>query len=348
MALRMIALDKQPSGEAPFKEQAQYLLQYAILAPSTHNSQPWKFYVHENSRSVDFRLDLTKQLPQADPDGRDMLISLGACVETFIQAAAAYGLSAVVQSTDAVRLEDVVTTVTLSGTYNRRDLSVLNAILGRRNYRGPSQIDDTKIYRLQKSLIDIETQYSIKKLLCSDRLAIEQAASLTAEGIEHAYADKQFRREISSWINPNWSKKKTGIPGYALTMSGLLSFVFPKVIPFVDVGAKLAKLNKKSFMQASGMCILGTESEASFSDLVNTGRAAVCIMLRARQLQLQSSVYVAAIEMAGLQNQLKSKLELSFVPQFLFTLIYPVTDAEQQLRFTPRQELEQFFDYVSV
>ena len=54
-------------------EKLKFLLRYAILAPSSHNTQPWAFTVGQDEIRV--RLNLDRWLRAADPDRRDLHIS---------------------------------------------------------------------------------------------------------------------------------------------------------------------------------------------------------------------------------------------------------------------------------
>lgn len=57
------------------EEQATFLLLYAILAPSSHNSQPWEFTVTGNEIAVG--ADESRWLEVADPEKRELYISVG-------------------------------------------------------------------------------------------------------------------------------------------------------------------------------------------------------------------------------------------------------------------------------
>ena len=52
------------------------LVRYAVLAPSTHNTQPWRFRVRQDALEV--FADRSRSLPVADPDDRELTISCGA------------------------------------------------------------------------------------------------------------------------------------------------------------------------------------------------------------------------------------------------------------------------------
>jgi nitroreductase len=64
----------QPIGASDTED----LLRAATLAPSLHNSQPWAFGVARHH--IDVYADASRQLPNADPTGRSLLISCGAAI----------------------------------------------------------------------------------------------------------------------------------------------------------------------------------------------------------------------------------------------------------------------------
>jgi len=57
---------------------ASFVLRAAGAAPSVHNAQPWSFSSRENV--IRLHADPRRGLPQADPAGREMLISCGAAL----------------------------------------------------------------------------------------------------------------------------------------------------------------------------------------------------------------------------------------------------------------------------
>lgn len=68
-------------------------LAYAILAPNPHNRQPWLVDLG-TADVVTLYCDQTRLLPATDPFGRQILIGLGAFIETFAIAAAQAGRAA--------------------------------------------------------------------------------------------------------------------------------------------------------------------------------------------------------------------------------------------------------------
>lgn len=71
------------------------LVRYATLAPSTYNSQCWRFRATRDSITI--LPDPDRRSPAVDPDDHHLHVSLGCAAENIVQSAAAVGLAGVVQ-----------------------------------------------------------------------------------------------------------------------------------------------------------------------------------------------------------------------------------------------------------
>ena len=69
------------------------LIRAATLAPSSHNTQCWKFGLEPDAITI--LPDLTRRCPAVDPDDHHLYVSLGCAAENIVQAAAANGLRAI-------------------------------------------------------------------------------------------------------------------------------------------------------------------------------------------------------------------------------------------------------------
>src|ERR1700687_4485978 len=65
------------------------VLTLASRAPSVHHTQPWRWRV--GRRSPHPYPDASLQLPNTDPDGRDLILSCGAALNHCVVALAAVG-----------------------------------------------------------------------------------------------------------------------------------------------------------------------------------------------------------------------------------------------------------------
>jgi nitroreductase len=60
-------------------EKLKFFINYAILAPSSHNTQPWIFKI-SNDNTIELYADRTRALPVVDPEDRELTISCGAAL----------------------------------------------------------------------------------------------------------------------------------------------------------------------------------------------------------------------------------------------------------------------------
>jgi hypothetical protein len=63
--------------------QLKELIRYATLAPSSHNTQCWKFRLEDHAISI--MPDLSRRCPVVDPDGHHLYVSLGCAAENLIE-----------------------------------------------------------------------------------------------------------------------------------------------------------------------------------------------------------------------------------------------------------------------
>jgi len=67
------------------------LLRYAVLAPSSHNTQPWQFRI--TPEGIEVLPDLSRRLPIADPLDRELWLSVGSTIANLRVAAAHFGFA---------------------------------------------------------------------------------------------------------------------------------------------------------------------------------------------------------------------------------------------------------------
>ncbi len=112
-------------------------LRAAALAPSVHNSQPWRLRISPGR--VDVLLDPARRLTAADPTGREAWISMGAAILNLRVAVLAAGRVPMTRLLPDPGEPDLAATVVVGGPY-RPDGTVRalsTAIPGRRTNRRP-------------------------------------------------------------------------------------------------------------------------------------------------------------------------------------------------------------------
>ncbi len=73
-------------------QQLRYLITFAVLAPTSHNSIPQRFRVNDVTCEIECVLDRAFVLAQSDRVGRQAMVSMGCVIESLVLAAQWYGL----------------------------------------------------------------------------------------------------------------------------------------------------------------------------------------------------------------------------------------------------------------
>ncbi len=171
------------------------LVRYATLAPSSHNTQCWKFAVVD--KAITILPDLSRRTPAVDPDDHHLFVSLGCAAENLVQAALAHGLAGEVRfdaASDAVR-------VTLAPTAARAS-PLFKAIPERQCTRG--DYDGKPLSNEELRLLEsAATAEGVRVLLLTERSAMEQVLDHVVQGNTAQMADPAFVKELKAWIRFN-------------------------------------------------------------------------------------------------------------------------------------------------
>ena len=114
----------------------QALIRAAVLAPSSHNTQPWMFRV--SASAIDLIADRTRALPVNDPRNRELAISCGCALENLRVAAAGQGLGADMHRFPDAKNQDWLARMALGrgSPATSEDRALVDCIERRRTHRG--------------------------------------------------------------------------------------------------------------------------------------------------------------------------------------------------------------------
>ena len=171
------------------------LVGYATLAPSSHNTQCWKFAVED--KAITILPDLSRRCPAVDPDDHHLFVSLGCAAENLIQAALAHGLKGEA-SFDAAR--DAVR-VTLGPTQAQAS-ALFKAIPERQCTRG--EYDSKPLSKEELGLLErAGTSDGVRVLLVTERDTMEKVLEYVVQGNTVQMNDPAFVEELKTWIRFN-------------------------------------------------------------------------------------------------------------------------------------------------
>ncbi len=318
-------------NQGSLTDKIKFVLGYAILAPSTHNSQPWLFKIEGSICKIYYDKEL--KIPEADPISRDLYISMGCMIENIAISANYFGIF---KDLKYVLQDNFIAEVYFqeSGEGNKDLEYLINAIPKRVNARGifePTPLSGS----IQAETMSLKKDGRINPHYITDRDTIKNLSALTGFGLRFAYKSPSFRKEMSGWMHNSLTNKKTGLPGYSLRMPLLLSFIIPTLVRFFDISPLLAKLNYKSMSSAPFIFVL-TSAESSPSIWLEVGRLAERYMLHLNSQDIKTSIFVASIEMGDIYKKVQGVLGTSLTPQFIFCAGY----MKNVQPHSPRENLE--------
>jgi len=122
-------------GLAP--DEVEAVLRSASLAPSVHNSQPWRFRVLPDR--IELHPDLDRRLPATDPEARELRLSCGAALFNLRMALQGFGVRPLVTLLPGHTAPGALATVRRGGQIVQDDemRALLKAIPMRRTNRRP-------------------------------------------------------------------------------------------------------------------------------------------------------------------------------------------------------------------
>ncbi|WP_175975829.1 nitroreductase family protein [Burkholderia sp. BCC1047] len=304
------------AASAHVDDQLKSLLAYAVLAPSSHNSQPWRFIV--NGATIAVCADRVRALPVVDPFDRELIISCGAALLNLRVALDHAGLAHTISTFPSEVDPDLLALVRVCDDgYSDPSLGGLfDAIQARVTTRAP--FESTALPdEIQRELIAAGVAEGAE-VACIDSIAHRaRVAELVAQADQQQFADPRFRRELASWIDPR--RRVDGMPAFAAGVPTLLDFAAPVVTMAVrtfDLGNGLAALHHQ-LVGASPLIVCLSTVRDDREAWLAAGQALERILLVAARAGYTASYLNQPIETAALRADLGRTLGLRGEPQLL-------------------------------
>jgi hypothetical protein len=306
--------------------QLGFLLRYAILAPSTKNSQPWAFSVQGNR--IHLLADLRRSQEKADPDRRELYISLGCALENLLVAAEHFAFGHGVSYFPAAGRQELVATIafTQGGVpSDARAGATLSAILHRHNdnsvFRSGSVPKELRL-RLMACCVESDLQVH----LTDDHQFRHWIDALTLEADRVEFGDPAFRKELGSWIG-------RGVFGEPPLLARLEELAVSRV----DLGETIAHQDHKIVESAALIGLICATGDSHLAH-VRTGQLFERLWLTATGLGVGIHPMSQTMRRAELRAAVAELLPSSrWIPQHLFRVGFPFHHDEHH---TPRRPVE--------
>jgi nitroreductase len=317
-------------GPPPVGETVSFRLRFAlnaaVLAPSIHNTQPWRFRVYDGpAPHVDLLMDAGRGLVALDPNHRQLVISCGAALAAYQLGLRGCGLAPRVEIFPASAGPSTVARIHLSDRAGP-DLQARGmwpALRERRSYRGP----------MTDAPIELWLRHRLTRLAAPGSL-LQFIPNAQWQAVERLIAAATLELDGSAGINDEirtWTRETER------THDGVPSANWQRT----SEQAAGAPVAQRDFAQGRGLAgptpTVGIEADPTFAvlmspgdtrlDWLKTGQSLLSVALEA-QIESAALGYVnQPIEIPGLRDRLATELRHASaafrVPQLLLRLGYP-------------------------
>jgi nitroreductase len=311
-------------------------LTLASRAPSVHNTQPWRWRVH--AKSLHLYSDASLQLPNTDPDGRDLILSCGATLNHCVIALAALGWQAkVVRLPNPAEPSHLAAIEMLPHAPEQLDITLAAAIPRRRTDRRhysawPVSIGDIALMAARAARNGV----TLRRVDATDKLNKIVAQSVWNHAINHDYL-----AELTAWSGRHGSV--AGVPARNTPASDPTAAIPSRVF----AGPALAMPAGSSPDDDNAVILsLGTRTDDRLAWL-RAGEATSIVLLTATAMGLASCPVTEPLEIAETREAVRSDVfDASEYPQMLLRVGWAPINADP-LPSTPRRQLSDVVEWLA-
>ncbi|MDM8358028.1 Acg family FMN-binding oxidoreductase [Pandoraea communis] len=297
-------------------EKLSFCLQYAILAPSTHNTQPWRFVISDDMLLL--CADRTRALPVSDTYDRELTISCGAALFNLRVALSHFGCPYLIRVMPAVAEPDVLASLQISDEgFVDADIATLFPSMAKRvtNRRifDAAPVPQSAIALLREAAEGEGAQFAA----IADEAERSHVADLIDQADRVQLGDPRFRRELASWVSA--TRRDDGMASYSASAGGLLDFASPvisSVVRTFDIGGGVAASHRRLVEGSPLLICLATATDDAESWLL-VGQAMQRVLLTLTANGLHASFLNQPIEVESLRCAVGAMTGTGDFPQLL-------------------------------
>ncbi|MGY1616222.1 Acg family FMN-binding oxidoreductase [Geodermatophilus sp. SYSU D00691] len=301
-----------PSRSDAWSRAVEDAVDQGRLAPSVHNTQPWRFVV--GPHRLELHADPSRQLAVLDPDGRELLLSCGAALLNVRASLAASGFAVTVDRLAAAGGDPELVAVVrpVAGgpdpALARLDRSVRRRHTNRRPF-GPEHLT----HELTDALADaVAAEHTLLVPVLTES-ARALVAELTQEADRLQNADPAYREELAGWIGRPPAEGDGITPGAVPRTAGPR----PDAVPVrdFDVHGTGGLPRRTGSGTEQSLLLLATPTDHRL-DWLRAGEALQRLLLELTRRDWVAGPLTQALEVPAVRDRLR-RLTAPAVPQML-------------------------------
>jgi len=321
-----------PSNKS-IEEKLRFLLRYAVLAPSGPNTQPWK--VHLRGNEVMLMADFSRSLPSVDSNNRTLFMSNGCFLANLLIAAEHFGFGYDIKYLPEGIESDKIAVIGFDeeGARARNFPDLFNMITKRHTNRKPYEDRQIEAEKL-RSMANCINEPGFKLDILTDDYGKGAMAEILAEAHKIQLGNKEFRRELASWVRPNNSDKKDGLPGYAFGYTDFESYFGSFIFGTFDMSGSRARI-ETAYMRASpAVGVLSSDKDDRLTWIL-AGMLFEKLFLAATEMGVCFDLFSQPMGIPKLREEMSEILKANY-PQILIRMGYA-----DPAKHTPRRPVEE-------
>jgi nitroreductase len=293
---------------------------YAVLAPSTYNTQPWVFHLARHDQ-IDLYADRSRSLPVVDPKGRELTASCGAALFSLRLGLRHLGLDGEVEPVPVPDDPDLLARVRTrpGAAESGLEQQLFEAISLRRSAQGTFTTRHIAPALQSELWAAVEAEGAWVERITDEarRIAI---ADLVFSAVREQAEDPRFRAELAAWVHPSTSTRRDGLRGDSLGFGPLRSLFAPLWLRTTDWGPGYSVGVRRHVMDAPLLVVLGTPGDSP-RDWLAAGQALDHLLLRAAAEGIFASYFNAPLQREAQRTRLTELLGRG-APQVVLALGY--------------------------
>ncbi len=303
------------------EEKLRYLASAGHAAPSSHNTQPWRFMIHPTAFGIDVFINQGAILPASDVKGRQAVISVGCAIENIKTAAAYFGyrmhIICAAQKPDAFRPQRTPITenrlLPLSTLAFHEEPSITGdegvfaGLWSRKVIRAEFDLTRAIPNETPTELVPLLSDTGLTPRFITDALRRRAIAEFQGQADGYVINSPAFSKELGAWLLPNDTDSPLGMPGnnFGLTDEQAMRLhkgLLGEAALEPEDGLRFALAGKLGIEQSPLICVLTSKNDEP-ADWLRAGMALERSLLFFHARGFATAIHAGLVEV-GLMNRM--------------------------------------------